>query len=331
MTTQRGISVVIPAHNHAHFLSRALVALAAQEEAPGEIIVVDDASTDGSAEAAESMRCRFEPSTALRILRNRTNLGVNASINLALGEVAGTYVACTAADDWLLPRFIAAMAHTVARFPQAKFITSRYVEFFEAEGRISELGKNSERGLWYTDTQPRFFDADSLIDLLSHGYVMLPVSASLIHAQTLRDVGGFDPGLKWHADWFAAIAIALREGFAVIPEPLAVFRVASGTYSTANMRDPMRQREVCNAIADKLGGAEFNDIRGKLIRAPAAFSTFVRHLVPVLARRPQDFDLLCGLTAWWLREAAKGRRPGRLRMLIEWLGIDTAPRGRPLA
>ena len=325
--THSAISILLPVYNHARYLPRAIDALAEQERAPGEIIIIDDASTDGSADVAENMRRRLDSATNLRILRNSNNVGVNLSINRGLSEVRGTYVVCTAADDWLRPRFVSAMADAIARFPDAKFVTSRYVEFLEADESTHELGPNSERGLWYTDSRSRLFGVDDLLGLLSRGYVMLPVSASLIHTRTLRELGGFDPALKWHADWFVATAISLRHGFAVVPEPLAVFRVASGTYSTGNMHHPQRQREVCNAVSDKLGTAAFEDIRRKLCCAPALFSPLVRHLVPVLARRPQDWDLLLGLTAWWLREASKGRRPGRLRGLVESLGIDTAPHG----
>jgi glycosyltransferase involved in cell wall biosynthesis len=326
MMTHSAISILLPVYNHASYLPRALDALAAQEQAPGEIIVIDDASTDASADVAETMRDRLEPATALRILRNPGNMGVNFSINRGLSEVRSRYVVCTAADDWLRPRFVSAMTDAIARFPDAKLVTSRYVEFYEADGSTHEHGPNSERGLWYTDGRPRFFDADDLLALLSRGYVILPVSASLIHAQTLRDLGGFDVALKWHADWFAATAISLRHGFAVVPEPLAVFRVASGTYSTDNMNHPQREGEVCHAICDKLRMAEFTDIRRRLLRAPTPFSSFVRYLIPVLARRPRDWDLLAVLVSWWLREASQGRRPGRLRALVESLGIDIAPR-----
>jgi glycosyltransferase involved in cell wall biosynthesis len=327
MVTHSAITILLPVYNHARYLPRALDALAAQEQAPGEIIIIDDASTDGSADVAEDMRRRLEPATNLRILRNSNNLGVNLSTNRGLSEVTGTYVTCTAADDWLRPRFVSAMTDAIARFPDAKLVTSRYVEFIEADGSTHELGPNSERGLWYTDDRPRLFAGDDLLALLSRGYVMLPVSASIIHTRTLREFGGFDPALKWHADWFVATAISLRHGFAVVPEPLAVFRVASGTYSTGNMKHPQRQREVCNAISNKLGTAEFADIRRYLLRAPVLFSPFVRHLIPALVRRPRDWDILSRLTLWWLQEASKGRRPGRLRALVESLGVDMAPRG----
>jgi glycosyltransferase involved in cell wall biosynthesis len=313
-------------YNHAGFLDRALQALFAQEVAPLEIIVVNDASTDDSAIVAERWRGRLEPATQLRILSNSENIGVNRSLNRALKEARGDYVVCTAADDWLNPRFIAAMAAGTDRFPRARLITSRYVEYFEDENRTLIHEKNSENGLWYVGDEERFFDALSLKSLLHRGYVAMPISASLIHAATLREVGGFDPALKWHADWFASTAISQRCGFAIIPEPLAVFRVAAGTYSNDNVRKLDRQFEVCSAICDKLATPEFADLRSNLRQRPSPFAPFARYMLITLACRPQDWSLFLHTAYWWLTEALKGRRPGRLRSFVQSLGIDNAPR-----
>ena len=50
------ISLVMPNYNHAHFLERSLGALFEQAVQPDEIIIVDDASTDGSIELIERLR-----------------------------------------------------------------------------------------------------------------------------------------------------------------------------------------------------------------------------------------------------------------------------------
>ena len=324
--SHRSISIVLPIYNHAHFLPRALKAIAAQEAAPGEIIIVDDASTDASADVAESLRYLLEPASSVTILRNQENLGVNRSLNRGLSEAKGAYVACTAADDWLEPAYVSSMARVISRFPGTKIATGGYVEFFEADGRRIEHGPKSESGPWYAGCEDARFDADGLRGLLSRGPVALPVSASLIETETLRQMGGFDPALKWHADWFVANAIALRHGFAVAPQTLSVFRVASGTYSGDNVNHGARQRAVCHAILDKLCTSEFNDIRSTLLRAPAPFAPIARHIAPAAATRPQDQDLFLALLRWWVREVARGRRPGHLHRVVQSLGFDVVPR-----
>jgi hypothetical protein len=321
------VSVILPVYNHARFLNRALAALLVQAVAPFEILVIDDASADDSAEVAERWRPLFEPAIRLRILRNAVNLGVNRSLNRGLEEARGAYVVCTAADDWLRPRFLADMTAAAARFPGARLLTSTLVEHFEATGRTFEHGRDSEQGPWYSETEA-FFDPAEMDALLRRGHVAMPVSASMIHAATIRDLGGFDPPLKWHADWFVSMAIALRFGFAIVPEPLAVFRIAAGTYSGDNVRSGTRQDPVCAAICQKLAGPEFADVRRQLLRTPSPLAPFVRYMIAALVRRPRDWDLLAGVARWWLGEMLKGRRPGRLRKLVESFGVSTAPRPR---
>jgi glycosyltransferase involved in cell wall biosynthesis len=260
------------------------------------------------------------------VLRNDTNLGVNRTLNRGLTIAAGDYVVCTGADDWLRPRFIEAMSTAAQQFPHADLITSRYTEYFEAEDRLVEHASDSELGLWFiADSSCHFFSPAELVKLLRRATVALYFNASMIRTDLLRRTGGFDPALKWHADWFAIYAIALRHGFAVIPESLAVFRLAAGTYSGSGVHDRKRQAEVCHAVCDKLADPLWRDVRASLAATPSPFSPLVRGLVPALVRRPHDWDLLAHVALWWLNEARKGRRPGLLRSLAARLGFDIRP------
>src|SRR5689334_12516538 len=268
---------------------------------PDEIIVIDDASSYASYEVAKDFTERFTSSARYRVMRNEKNVGVNHTLNRGLGIVAGDYVVCTGADDWLRPRFIEAMSAAAQQFPDAALITSRYTEYFEAEDRLVEHGSDSELGLWFvSDNVCHFFSPAVLVALLRRATVALYFNASALKTDLLRRTGGFDPALKWHADWFAIYAIALRNGFAVVPESLAVFRVAAGTYSGSGVHDRKRQTEVCHAVCDKLADPIWRDVRASLAATPSPLSPLVRGLVPALARRPSDWDLLAHVALWWL-------------------------------
>jgi glycosyltransferase involved in cell wall biosynthesis len=306
------ISVLVPNYNYAGFIGRALAALAAQSKAADEIIVVDDASTDDSCSVVESFA---ESLPQLRLIRNAQNLGVNATLNRALAEARGRYVLCTASDDWLLPAFIERMTAAISRLPQVRLCVSAYVQYHEVDNRIVRYDASSDLGPWFATEGVRYFSAAECRALLARRFIWLPMNTALVEREALLDVGGYDPDLQWHADWFAAYAIALRFGFAIVPEPLSIFRIAPTTYSGLGMRDKQRQRQVCNAILDKLGDPEFHDIRGNLQKAPAAFSPFLRQLAQVLIARPSWWPYLFPLAAWWLNEAAHLRRPRVLRDL----------------
>ena len=326
MAQTTSVSVILPVYNHADLLPRALAALAAQTRMPDEIIVIDDASSDRSYEVAKDFAGRFAPSARYEVLRNETNLGVNRTLNRGLEISTGDYVACTGADDWVRPRFIEVMSAAGRQFPEASIITSQYTEYFEAEDRLVEHTSDSELGLWFVaDNSPRFVSPAEFAALLRRAHIALHFNASVIRADVLRRTGCFDPALRWHADWFAIYAIALRHGFAVVPEPLAVFRVASGTYSAHGVHNRKQQRKVCHAVCDKLAHPHWTDIRAKLKATPSPFSPLVRGLVPALVNRPRDWDLLLQVALWWSNEARKGRRPALLRSLARSLGFDIRP------
>ncbi len=77
------ISVVIPLYNKAAEIERTLLSVLAQSVQPREIIVVDDGSTDGSAEIVERMA-----SPLLRLVR-QSNAGVSAARNKAISLASG--------------------------------------------------------------------------------------------------------------------------------------------------------------------------------------------------------------------------------------------------
>jgi glycosyltransferase involved in cell wall biosynthesis len=89
------ISVVIPVHNAAHTLGECLEAIRGSEYAEYEVIVVDDASTDSSAELASRYGCR--------VLRLPENVGAAKAKNLGAMEAKGDIILFTDGDIMLQP------------------------------------------------------------------------------------------------------------------------------------------------------------------------------------------------------------------------------------
>ena len=83
------LSVILPNFNHGNVIARALSALLAQTPAAREIIVVDDGSTDDSVEIVEAMQRRHQ---SIRLIRNKTNQGIIASVKTALAVATGDYL-----------------------------------------------------------------------------------------------------------------------------------------------------------------------------------------------------------------------------------------------
>lgn len=316
------ITVFIPNYNHAHFIGRALESLEAQTLPPDEIIVVDDGSTDDSVAVIESYGERLPQ---LRLVRNSSNLGANTAINRALTEATSTHVACLSADDWLQPTFIARMTALRLRFPETGVYVSQCVRYFEADGKFVAFGTDSDLGCWYAPNGPAYFRPAEFLNLLDRRFVWLSFTGAVMDRKRLQRVGGCDPALKWHADWFAIYALAVRYGFAVAPEPLSVFRIARGTFATGGMASQRQQHATCMALYRKLRAPEFRDFYDAMRHHPAALTTFMRHLLIGLFLRPPEWRFLVSLLKWWCTEVGRGKRPGFLLKLSQRLKGHDAP------
>ncbi len=91
------VSVIIPAHNTEEFIGDAVRCVLSQSYENYEIIVIDDGSTDRSAEIAISL------APDARVL-SQPNLGAAAARNAGLIAARGDYIAFLDADDWWHPR-----------------------------------------------------------------------------------------------------------------------------------------------------------------------------------------------------------------------------------
>jgi glycosyltransferase involved in cell wall biosynthesis len=97
------VSVVIPAHNAAGTIARALASAAAQTAEPAEIIVVDDASTDETVRVVLD-EAKRHPAGRVRVLRQERNRGPGSARNRGWDSASGRYIAFLDADDAWHPK-----------------------------------------------------------------------------------------------------------------------------------------------------------------------------------------------------------------------------------
>jgi O-antigen biosynthesis protein len=105
------VSVVIPCHDAAAFLAMAIDSVLAQDPPPLEVIVVDDASTDGSVDVARGYGGR------VRVIASERNRGPAATRNAGAAAASGAAILFLDADDEVAPGTLAALAAALAERP----------------------------------------------------------------------------------------------------------------------------------------------------------------------------------------------------------------------
>ena len=127
-------TVVIPAYNVEQFVGQAFESIAQQSYLPEEAIVVDDGSSDATADRARELAAKMPfPVTVIR----QPNGGISAARNTAITAARTDLIALLDADDLWLPRHLENIARALARQPDSVAVYCDAVHFDSATGHSS--------------------------------------------------------------------------------------------------------------------------------------------------------------------------------------------------
>ncbi|MCB9900484.1 MAG: glycosyltransferase family 2 protein [Planctomycetes bacterium] len=126
MTSSRDVAVVIPVRDGAAYLDEALASVFAQTLPPSEVVVVDDGSTDGSADVARAHDAR------VRVIP-QPPLGAGAARNRGVESTTAPWLAFLDADDLWVPHKLATQHEALARQPEAVASIGEIRQFFSPD------------------------------------------------------------------------------------------------------------------------------------------------------------------------------------------------------
>jgi glycosyltransferase involved in cell wall biosynthesis len=213
------VSVVIPVFNRERFVGAAIDTVRAQSYDPVEILVVDDGSTDASAEVAERHG-------ATRVLR-LPHAGVSAARNAGIEAARGELIAFLDSDDlWTTDRLALQVEHLIDD-PEAGFVLAYAVLFADPD---------DPRPDWLTDDWFAGVKIVDLPDAPATGPDMagpVPYALTMLaRAELFDQLGGFDTSLELGEDieWLLRATDA-GVPYGMIPHVVAYKRVHSGSVS----------------------------------------------------------------------------------------------------
>ena len=202
------ISVIIPLYNRREEIGRAIASIVRQSRAPDEILVVDDASRDGSAEAIAALGDK-----RIRVLRHERNRGAAAARNTGIAAATSDWIALLDSDDEWVPEKLARQLDALSNAPDAAAAgVTGYVirDYRTAEERVFPL-------------RPE----DATLDALVWGCPLGVGSTLMARRAIFAELGAFDADLPRLEDWEWLMRYLPSHRLGVVSDPLTIVHKAS--------------------------------------------------------------------------------------------------------
>lgn len=206
------VSIVIPAYNAEQYLDEAIQSVLDQDYDPIELIVVDDGSTDRTAEIAQQYGDKIT-------LHRQKNMGQSAAMNNGWKMSRGTILGYLSADDRLMPGCIRKGVAALHAAPAAVVAYPDY-ELIDEHSHVTGVVRTPD------------FDEQKLFGTLH----CLPGPGALFRRDLYERIGEWSSSLHLMPDLEFFLRSALHGPFVRVPEILAAFRIHSGstTYRPAS-------------------------------------------------------------------------------------------------
>lgn len=243
MSDRPRVAVIIPAHNYARFVGDALDSVRAQTLREWECVVVDDGSTDGTADVVD----RYAAADArIRCLR-QPNLGVSAARNLALRSTTADLVQFLDADDRLVPWKLEAHVRFLDAHPETAIVYGDVVYFTTGAPNVARLSPDGK--LSRPILGDRIHGADEALRKLEH-FNFLHIASALSRRTAIERAGFFVEGVHGVEDydlWLKCAMNGSRFDHWNESEPVAWIRVHD--QSTTRTRGKILRAFIAGALA----------------------------------------------------------------------------------
>lgn len=202
------VSMVMPVHNGSRWLREAIESVLAQDFADFELIIVDDASYDGSPAIIADYAGR-DPRVAVR--RMADNVGLPRALNQGFGAARGELHSWTSDDNLLRPAMLSRLVATLDAHP-------------DADIAFADFSLIDDAGTIFGQSQV------GPIDRLIHGN---NVGACFLYRRAVTEaLGGYDNDLFGVEDYDFWLRAAARFRFQVLHEDLYLYRKHDGSLTT---------------------------------------------------------------------------------------------------
>jgi serine acetyltransferase/GT2 family glycosyltransferase len=323
-TPRLPVSVIIPAYNSEATIGRAIRSVLDQPEEyrVGEILVIDDHSSDRTAEIAQEL--------GARVIRHDTNRGAAAARNTAVQAATQPWLALLDADDeWLANRMPAMWSLRDSHVLVGGACVSFYDDRPQAVGEYAGV----------PSTRPQILRSPEA--LIPQNLVM--ASATLVRRDVVERVGGYDTTLRYAEDWDLWLRV-LEHGTGVLsPEVVALYHRHEGQKSQHRVGPAESHRRIVGGcegrawwtpeIGERWAGLQWwlgvrqaaQDGDWKSVVRLAASATRHPRWLGAVAERKRRYRAWMRNTRGLQRSLARGESPSLSKRLHEHEPADSPP------
>ncbi len=246
------VDVIIPAFNAAHYLPAAIESVLSQTFDDWQILLVDDGSTDNTAEVVAPFLKRL--GSKIKYIK-QNNRGLPAARNTAIKASTAEFLALLDADDVWLPCRLSESLKAFADRPQAG-LAYGLVTYIDLRGRPGRTFEGNRR-----------YAEGHIAPQIYMRKVDLPCPTITFRRKCVDEVGLFDETMRATEDRDLWLRIALRYEVALVPKVIAHYRVSPASMSA----DPNRMLKAQLQFIKKHYGAPGCGILARQISRARAY------------------------------------------------------------
>jgi len=254
MITLPLVTIYIPCHNYARFLTKAVESVLQQSYQEWELFIVDDGSTDDSQTVARKLQS--VQSEKITIIANESSIGLQRIANNILGLANGTFILRLDADDWLDESALLIMVERIQRDPRLGLVYGGYY-YVDIDGNI--IGIEKHQRLW---------DEDKSGSNPPHG------ACTLVRTRSLKAVGGYSLDVTAQDGWELWFKLVNRIRSASIGTPLFYYRQHSNSLSQDHKRLYNSRAKIFSKMRDKNSG----DFKPKILAVIPVRESYPQHV-----------------------------------------------------
>ncbi len=212
------VSIIISVYNSEVHIRESIESILGQSFTDFEVIVIDDASTDATSEILHEYT---EKDARVRSFRNEQNLGLTKSLNKAIRESSGTYIARMDADDIAYPERFEKQVAFLSSCPNYGLVGSWAIV-------IDNQGKEIDQYQWETK------DGEIRKNLIKYNCIIHP--SIMMRAEVLEIVGYYDETFRYAQDYDLFFRIVRHFKVQNIAEPLIKYRIGTSSITGSKNR-----------------------------------------------------------------------------------------------